>query len=193
MCKICCNTKSLCSGLKAGAVLLQHWQKSKLGNIFWQHLLNISHFQNLFFFLSLPDLIMSLITSSYIRRSEKFMFTVGAPFPRALATLNTISHRPRHMCQTITFASGCPRPIPPHGLKQYATSFHCARRARLHNRLPLHRASRAPAMRPHVWVPILSPGVMRVRGHACLCRRASGEGKRTFTHACISGNPLSPM
>lgn len=103
------------------------------------------------------------------------------------SALTTISHRPRHMCQAMTSASGSPRPLAPY-IKQYTTSFHCALPG---SRLPLHHTYRAPAVRAYVWVPILSQGVMR--GHACPCRRASGEGKWTFTHACISGNPLSPM
>lgn len=129
---------------------------------------------------------MSLIMLYYIVKSSSSQFR----FICISLALTTISHRPRHMCQTMTFASGSPRPLAPWSKT-------------IHHILPL--CPPCPPQQPSATASRLlgpcdvgicvgaHPVPRRVCGHACLCRWASGEGKRTFTHACISGNPLSPM
>lgn len=151
-------------------------------NIVWQHLFNIFIFRTFSPFFH--DLIMSLITSHYIDQSEKFSLVLFPYFDNHQSSSS--SHVPTHDIRLWQPTPHCP-------IAPLAKTIHCI--------LPLcpphppwqASASRVPVLWAYVWVPIRSPGVMRARGHACLHCRANAEGKRTFTHASISGNPLSSM
>lgn len=160
------------------------------GSIFLQHLLNVSHFHNLLSSRPPLDLIMSLIRRRYNGLQGEVQGHGAA--------LTTISHRPHHMCQTAMFGLGSPRPVAPRSKTIRHILPLLPRRARL--RQPSGPAARL--LRPgHVGTCVGAHPVPGRDACVCVCAwsrvclggRASGEGKRTFTHACISGNPLSPM
>lgn len=160
--------------------MIRNWQK-KVAWIcrFWQHLTNIVHFHNLFVFPSWPYYV-TLITLYYMGRSEKFKFTVQVYF-HVRRFLQPISHRPRHMCQIMTFASGSPRPLAP-----WSKTIHYI--LPLCPPCPLQQPSATALRLPspnHVGICVgAHPVPRRVRGHACL-RPPGQQWREADVHTCM--------